>query len=432
MDISDQPRAPGSDEQADVIVVGAGPGGSTTAHHLARQGLDVLVLEKSAFPREKVCGDGLTPRAVTQLIRMGVDIDAPGWARQRGIRAIGGRVRLELAWPELAPYPGFGLTRTRFDLDDLLADRACAVGARLRTGVTVTGPLADPAGRVIGVTAEISTDNGKPTSTTFRAPLVVGADGVSGRLPLSLGLARRQNRPVGIALRRYYRRSGPPDEYLEVWLDVDLPGNGLLPGYGWIFDLGDGRVNAGLGVLNTPAVTNGLDYRRALSDWLSALPPDSALGTSAQPDSPVRGAALPMGFNRTPHYVPGLMLVGDCGGLVNPFSGEGIAYAMESGELAADIAAQALARPEGSARERVFSLYPRELRQRYGRYYRLGLWFLSSLRQDWFLRVYARHQLRYPPLARLAFRLAANMTDGRDGAPMDRFIHLLERVVPTA
>ena len=86
---------------ADVIVVGAGPAGSTTAYYLAQAGLDVLLLEKAHFPREKVCGDGLTPRAVRELIAMGVDIDAPGWIRNKGLRVKGRGIQLEMEWPDL-------------------------------------------------------------------------------------------------------------------------------------------------------------------------------------------------------------------------------------------------------------------------------------------------------------------------------------------
>src|SRR6476469_4833084 len=100
-----------SDRQADVIIVGAGPAGSSAATFLAQAGVDVLLLEKAAFPREKVCGDGLTPRAVRQLVRMGIDIDAPGWVRNRGLRIIGGGHQLEMPWPDLADYPSYGLVR---------------------------------------------------------------------------------------------------------------------------------------------------------------------------------------------------------------------------------------------------------------------------------------------------------------------------------
>src|SRR5689334_10639590 len=137
--------------EADVIVVGAGPGGSTAAYHLARHGLDVLLMEKTEFPREKVCGDGLTPRAVKQLVKLGVDTSpGSGWQHNKGLRVIGGGVRLELDWPDLASYPDYGLTRTRLDFDEMLAKRAKEAGAQLLTSHTVTGPVLDRANRVVG------------------------------------------------------------------------------------------------------------------------------------------------------------------------------------------------------------------------------------------------------------------------------------------
>src|SRR5690606_10405716 len=139
---------------ADVIVIGGGPGGAATAFHLARHGVRTLVLEKSEYPREKVCGDGLTPRAVKQLIAMGVDTGTKEWTRNRGLRVIGGGVRLELDWPDLASFPNYGLTRTRMDFDELLINTATRAGAELLTSTTATGPLYDErTGRVVGVRA---------------------------------------------------------------------------------------------------------------------------------------------------------------------------------------------------------------------------------------------------------------------------------------
>ncbi|GAA4620943.1 geranylgeranyl reductase family protein [Actinoallomurus vinaceus] len=412
--------------EADVIVVGAGPAGSTTAYHLAQTGLNVLLLEKTTFPREKVCGDGLTPRAVKQLIKMGVDIDAPGWIRNKGLRIIGGGTRLELPWPDLASYPDFGLVRTRMDFDQILAERAVAAGVKLRMNTNVTGPvLDDRTGRITGVVAK--TDDGE---VTFKAPLVVAADGNSTRLSLAMGLRKRDDRPIGVAVRRYYTSPRHEDDYLESWLEL-WDGDRLLPGYGWIFGVGDGTSNVGLGLLNTSEAFKNVDYRALLKSWLAGMPEewgyqeDNATG-------PVRGAALPMGFNRTPHYTRGLLLVGDAGGMVNPFNGEGIAYAMESGEMAAEIIAQALGRPTAAQRERALHDYPRVLKEAYGGYYTVGRIFVKAIGDPRLMKFATRHGLPHPTLMRFTLKLLANLTDPRGGDSMDRIINAMSKLAPAA
>ena len=417
--------------EADVVVVGAGPGGSTAAYHLARHGLTVLLLEKTEFPREKVCGDGLTPRAVRQLVKLGVDTSPEaGWLRNKGLRILGGGVRMELDWPDLASFPSYGLTRTRLDFDELLARQAQKAGAELLTRHNVTGPVLDDAGRVVGVTAKTGGE-----TVDFRAPLVLAADGVSARLALSLGMAKRGDRPIGVAVRRYYRSPARhDDEYLESWLELRSreSGDKLLPGYGWIFGLGDGRVNVGLGVLNSSSAWGKTNFRAMLTDWLATTPPDWGMNDEANADGPILGAALPMGFNRVPHYTRGVMLVGDSGGMVNPFNGEGIAYAMESAELAAEFAVQALHRPAGPERERVLRGYPLELKARYGGYYRLGHWFVKMIGHPQLMKFGTRHGLPRPVLMRFALKLMANLTDPRGGDAMDRIINGLSRVAPAA
>ncbi len=418
------------ENDADVIVVGAGPGGSATAYHLAQHGVRVLLLEKTEFPREKVCGDGLTPRAVRQLIRMGVDTSPEaGWMHNRGLRVIGGGVRLELDWPDLASFPNYGLVRTRMDFDDLLVRQAVNAGAILRTSVNVIGPVLDGDGRVIGVQAEEGRDK---APATFHAPLVVAADGVSGRFPLALGLAKREDRPIGVAVRRYYRSEvRHDDDYLESWLELRAKGSGeLLPGYGWIFGLGDGRVNVGLGILNSSSAFGKTNYRRLLTDWLANTPPEWGMADEANAEGSILGAALPMGFNRVPHYTRGVMLVGDSGGMVNPFNGEGIAYAMESGELAAEVAVQALARPAGAERERALLAYPQELKTRFGGYYRLGGIFVKLIGRPEIMRVATKHGMPHPMLMRFVLKLLANLTDPRGGDAMDRVINAMTRVAP--
>jgi geranylgeranyl reductase family protein len=412
---------------ADVIVVGAGPGGSAASYHLARHGLNVLVLEKSQFPREKVCGDGLTPRAVKQLVAMGIKTEGDGWERNKGLRVIGGGIRLELNWPDLASFPDYGLTRTRLGFDEILARAAVEQGARLQSGTNVTGPTYTAGGRVDGVEAIVDTEK-----VTFRAPLVIAADGVSARLAISLGLAKRDDRPLGVGVRRYYRSPRHRDDYLESWLELRAKeSDRLLPGYGWIFGMGDGRVNVGLGVLNSSIGFGKTNYRDLLLQWMDGTPDEWEMNESTA-DGPIMGAALPMGFNRVPHYTRGVMLVGDSGGMVNPFNGEGIAYAMESGALAAEIAVQALAVDESGRRERILQYYSTELKARYGGYYRLGGWFVKLIGRPEIMKLATTHGMPHPTLMRFVLKLMANLTDHRGGDAMDRVINAMTRVVPAA
>ena len=437
-------------DEADVIVVGAGPGGSSAAYHLAQAGLDVLVLEKSTFPREKVCGDGLTPRAVKQLVGMGIPLGAAdGWFPNRGLRIIGAGVRLELDWPELSSYPGFGLVRTRRGFDETLARAAQRAGARLLEGVTVTGPVLDDAtGRITGVTARetgaAGTGNGvdggpggsgrgnegQGAQRTYRARLVVAADGNSSRLSLAMGLRKRDDRPLGGAVRTYYTSPRHDDNYLESWLEL-WDGDALLPGYGWIFGVGDGTSNVGLGLLNTTAAFQHIDYRALLRRWLASMPAEWGF-TEENRTQPVRGAALPMGFNRTPHYTRGLLLVGDAGGMVNPFNGEGIAYAMESGETAARVITQALARPGLAGTELALQGYPRALKDAYGGYYTLGRKFVGAIGHPGFMKFATRHGLPRPALMRFTMKLLANLTEPRGGDAADRVINALSKMTPAA
>jgi geranylgeranyl reductase family protein len=409
----------------DAIVVGAGPGGSATAYHLATAGLSVALLEKTAFPREKVCGDGLTPRAVKSLVAMGVDTSEDGgWIRNKGLRIYGGSVRLELPWPELASYPDYGLVRPRMDFDHVLVKRAVEVGVHLFEHANVTEPVLDErTDRVVGVT----TKDGR----TFRAPVTVAADGVSGRMALQRGIEKRDDRPMGVAVRRYYTSPRHDDDHLESWLELRAPDGSLLPGYGWIFGVGDGTSNVGLGILNTTDAFRNTAYKKLLESWLAALPEEWGY-VEPNATGPMRGGALPMGFNRTPHYRDGLVLVGDAGGAVNPFNGEGIAYAMESGQLAAEVVAQALSRAEGPARERVLQTYPQRMRETYGGYYTLGRVFVSAIGHPQVMKYATKYGLPRPTLMRFALKLLANLTDPTGGDAMDRVINGFSRLAPSA
>jgi geranylgeranyl reductase family protein len=431
--------APGRfDETADVIVVGAGPGGSTTAAYLAAHGLDVLLLEKTAFPREKVCGDGLTPRAVRELITLGIPTpEDEGWIRNRGLRIIGGGMRLQLDWPSSSTFPPYGLVRTRQDFDDILATHAAKRGARLHQLMNVTAPLLDDTGRIAGVTAKVMGPDNRPTGEvrTFGAPVVVAADGNSSRLSLAMDRPKRDDRPMGVAVRTYYTSPRTNDDYLESWLELwstDDKGNRiLLPGYGWIFGVGDGTSNVGLGILNTSQAFGKVDYKDVMRRWVATMPGEWTFNDETQV-GPIRGAALPMGFNRQPHYDRGLLLVGDAGGMVNPFNGEGIAYAMESGRLGAEVIAHALARQTPGERERVLQSYGTVMKDALGGYYTLGRHFARLIGNPEVMRLATKYGLPRRSLMRLLLKIMANLAEPHGGKVDDRVIGALSRMTPAA
>ena len=438
--VSSAPTAGNAIESADVIVVGAGPGGSATAAYLAMAGVDVLLLEKSAFPREKVCGDGLTPRAVRELITLGIPTpEEDGWIKNHGLRIIGGGMRLELPWPDLASFPPYGLVRPRRDFDNILAKHAVKHGARLRESTNVTGPILDErTGAIIGVTAKAMDDDGRDAGSPllrFHAPLVVAADGNSSRLSLSMNRTQRADRPMGVAVRTYYTSPRHDDDYLESWLELwsknDAGEKILLPGYGWIFGVGDGTSNVGLGILNTSAAFGRVDYKDVLRRWVETLPEEWTYNEETM-TGPIRGAALPMGFNRQPLYAQGLLLVGDAGGMVNPFNGEGIAYAMESGRLAAEVIAQAFARQSDAGREKVLQSYPRVMKDALGGYFTLGRAFATMIGNPDFMRLAVKYGLPRTTMMKYLMKIMANLAEPHGGDASDRLINALSKMAPAS
>ncbi|MGL4831250.1 MAG: geranylgeranyl reductase family protein [Propionibacteriaceae bacterium] len=414
---------------ADVIVVGAGPGGSATATHLAKRGLSVLLLEKTKFPREKVCGDGLTPRSVRELTRLGIDTsEAAGWHHIKGLRIYGGKgAPLEMPWPELKDFPNYGMTRSRQDFDQLLAQHAVSNGVELRENTTVTEPILDDTGRIIGV----RTKDGQ----TFHAPIVVAADGNSSRLALGMGIHKRDDRPMGVAVRAYFESPQSSDDWMESWLELwdgEPHKSTLLSGYGWVFPMNDGTCNVGLGMLSSSKGFQSTDYRDLMKRWLDNTPEELGF-REANRVGDIRGAALPMGFNRKPHYANGLLLVGDSGGMISPYNGEGISYAMEAGSFAADCIADAKARGFGTAQaELALRGYITRLESEWGGYYRLGGIFSKLIGQQWIMKVCTEYGLPRKKLMYLVNKLLAHLVDEHDGDAVDRLITTLSRLTPSA
>jgi menaquinone-9 beta-reductase len=404
-----------------VLVVGAGPGGSATAYHLARHGVDVLMVDKAVFPREKVCGDGLTPRGVRGLERMGVDPTEPGFTRVDKLRAYGvDGVVVDVPWPKLESFPGLGVVRTRLDLDNLLAERAVKAGARFIQGTEVTAPIVSKG----WVTGGVLKEDGREQEV--RARFVVAADGASSRFAGQAGVVRDHSRPMGIAARRYYRIPRPQEPVLEAFVNLrDEATGGVMAGYGWIFPLGDGVVNVGAGLLNTFRRFKEFSARRLLDVFVADLPPEWGIDED-HAVGPVLSGPIPMGMNRQPMAVPGLLLVGDAGGLTNPFNGEGIAYAMETGELAAELVSDALARD----RPAIAHMYPTVLRQRYAKYFFIGNQWVRMIGNPRFMRFAVKYGFPRAAMMRFALTFMANLTDGKHGGRKDKLMHAMVSLAP--
>ncbi len=407
--------------ETDVLVVGAGPGGSAAAYHLARHGVDVTLVDKTAFPREKVCGDGLTPRSVAAMLRLGIDPDAePGFEKIKGLRVYSRTATVELPWPELTDWPNYGLVMPRIDFDQLLVQRAQKAGARLLERTEAVQPVFET-GWIRGASVRPA-DERDAEPSTIRARYVIASDGAASRFASTAGVRRDDSRPLGIAARRYYRTPYHPGPWFESWLDL-WEGDLLLPGYGWLFPVEGGRINLGAGLLNTFKDFREVSAQRLFDAFASMLPAAWEIDEE-HAEGRVLSGPLPMSLNRTPQAVPGMLLIGDAAGAVNPFNGEGIAYAIETAEIAAELIHEALVMD----RPGITMSYPAALKARYGPYFTIGRGFAKIVGRPAIMGAATRYLLPNQRVMGFAMRVMANLSDGPEGDRQDRLFHLLQRI----
>jgi geranylgeranyl reductase family protein len=385
----------------DVLVVGGGPAGASAAYWLAEAGHDVVVAERKVFPRDKTCGDGLTPRAVKQLADMGVeDAIARDHHRFDGLRAVAHGITLELAWPEHPIYPSHGYVVRRRDLDQLVADNAVKAGATLWQGAEVVAPLTSR-GLVTGAAVKRK-DTGAVEEVSAR--YVVVADGSNSRFGRALGTTRNKAYPQGMAIRGYYESPLHDDPWIESCLDLRDRNGNSLPGYGWVFPVGDGTINVGMGLLSTFRDWKSVNTSHLMDEWAATAPEHWGITPEGRVGEPT-GGRLPMGASVGPRVGPTWLAVGDAAGSVNPFNGEGIDYAYETGRLAADVLDEALRTGSGLALQR----YETTLEQEFGLYFKVARLFAQVIGQPALMRELTRVGMRSRSLMDWVLRIMANL-----------------------
>ena len=416
----------------DVVIVGGGPSGSACAYWLAAAGWSVCLVEKKHFPREKTCGDGLTPRSVHQLAQMGLEPDVAAHGhRYHGLRSFGFGASLEMNWPEHPVFPNYGYTITRFNLDGLVAEHAERHGATLLNGVEAVALLdpTDAGPRQLRAAAGVVVrEQETGLAGEVRGRYLVVGDGQNSRLGRELGTQRNRDWPLGMALRGYYTSERHDEPWIDSHLDIRDPEGNVVPGYGWIFPLGDGRVNVGVGLLSTAGAWKGVNTTK-LQEYFVAQTAE-AWGLNDQTCvGPATGGRLPMGLAVGPRVGPNTLTIGDAAGSVNPFNGEGIAYGYETGRLAAGVLGEVLAHDDPSA----LANYEQRLEQAYGDYYHVARAFVRIISEPAIMSACVGLGLRVEPLMTELLKIMANLMSNDRQGPAElgyRALSRLAQVIP--
>jgi geranylgeranyl reductase family protein len=387
------------DAVTDVLIVGGGPAGAAAAYWLALAGHRVSIVEKRHFPREKTCGDGLTPRAVKQLDDMGLTEPLSKYHRFSGLRATAMGKELELEWPEHPIYPRHGYVVRRSALDEMVARNAVAAGATLLEGHEALSPIVER-GFVQG--AMIARDKGEPTE--LRARYTIVADGANSRFGRALGTSRAREWPYGTAIRTYFESPRHDDPWIESALDLKDRNGNPTPGYGWIFPVGDGTVNIGVGLLSTFRDFTSVNTTHLLDSYAHQIADRWEIDPTV-PTQRATSGRIPMGGSVGPKAGPTYLVVGDAAGAVNPFNGEGIDYAYETARMAADVLHEALTGGDTTA----LQAYPKLLEAEYGQYFKVARLFARMIGRPAVLREFTRVGMQSRTLMEWVLRIMANL-----------------------
>jgi geranylgeranyl reductase family protein len=401
-----------------VLVIGGGPAGSGAAYWLAQKGHPVTLVEKKEYPRDKTCGDGLTPRAIYWLTEMGFDFGVQEFHRITGLRSYAGdKIFVEMNWPQHSRYPDWGGVIRRRDLDSQVADLAQKQGVEILEKTEARPVVED------GQLVAVDLTHGDETQRVDPEYVVI-ADGSLNRFGRELGTVRRKDYPMGLAARGYYRSPRSSDTFLESQLDLRDDTGATMPGYGWVFPLGDGTVNVGVGLLSTFTRWKHVNTTRMMADYARTAPRYWGLGEESKISEPV-GGKLTMSFSKAPLVGPNWITVGDAAGAINPWNGEGISYGYETGYMAAEAISEAI----GTRDPARLHGYTRRLDDEFGLYFKMARVFVKLIGNPSVMRTLAHAGTHSRPLMEWTLKVMSNLLDEDEKGAGERAYQTLAALV---